>query len=112
MASKTVLVDDLDGTQDDTVTTVAYTLGDTHYEIDLATGHAEELDGLVEQIGRYTTASRTSAAGNGRTPGYDPAEVRAWAQANGVPVSEKGRIAADVVRRWRKDTAETADTAA
>ena len=119
MAQKTILVDDLDGTADDGVTTVPYTVGDTAYEIDVTTGHAEELKVLLEElrvlnerIADYTAASRTTATANGhrpaRTPSYDPTAVRAWAQANGVAVSEKGRIAGDVVRQWQKATADTA----
>ena len=113
VARKTILVDDLDGTAEETVATRDYTLGDTTYEIDLTAEHAEELCDLVEQIGRYIAASRTPAAHNGTRrpsagPGYDPAEVRAWARANGVPVSEKGRIAGDVVRQWRAATADPA----
>ncbi len=119
MARKTILVDDLDGTADATVTTVPYTVGDVEYEIDVTGGHAEELNGLLEelhtiedQIHRFTAASRTTTAANGHKPapglGYDPATVREWAHANGVTVSDRGRISADVVRRWRQQTAATA----
>lgn len=35
---------------------------------------------------------------------YDPAEVRAWARANKIPVGPTGRVPADIVRQWREAT--------
>lgn len=107
MARKTILVDDLDENAEGTATTIPYTLGGTCYEIDLNEGHAEELGDLLTRIERFTAASRTTTSGNGdntRT-GYSPTVVRAWANANGVAVSEKGRIPAGLVDRWRRETA-------
>jgi hypothetical protein len=37
---------------------------------------------------------------------YDRTEVRAWAKANRVKVSPRGRIANDVVEKWRKATSK------
>lgn len=108
MAAKTILVDDLDENAEGTVATVPYTLGGTGYEIDLNEEHAEELGRLLTDLERFTTASRAAGTGNGdntRTGGYDPAVVRAWANANGITVNEKGRIPASLVNRWRREAA-------
>lgn len=35
--------------------------------------------------------------------GIDPAHIREWAKANGIPVSERGRIANDVTIRYAKE---------
>jgi hypothetical protein len=44
-------------------------------------------------------------SGGGQSgPDADPAVIRAWAQANGVEVGEKGRIPDQVVRQWRSAT--------
>lgn len=114
MAKKTVLVDDLDETAEGPVDTVPYILGGTQYEIDLNPAHATELHQLLVSLERFTAASRRTAGtgnGDGTRTGYDPTVVRAWAQANGIQVSEKGRIPAGVVTQWRRATAGTESAA-
>jgi hypothetical protein len=107
MATKTeiVLVDDLTGDPADT--TVTFALDETEYEIDLSNDNAGE---LREAFSRYVEAGRkvTSRGGRRRAQvakptysGYDPAAVRAWAAGQGIEVSPRGRIKADVVQRYR-----------
>ena len=107
MATKTkvVLVDDLTGDPADT--TVTFSLDTTAYEIDLSDDNAGQ---LREAFARYVTAARKVSSSDGRRgaqaakpaySGYDPAAVRAWATGNGVEVSPRGRIKADVVKRYR-----------
>lgn len=108
MARKTVLIDDLDENAEGTVTTIPYALAGTEYEIDLNEQHAAELHRILADLERFTAASRTTTGGNGdgtRGGGYDPAVVRAWAQANGIAVNEKGRVPAGIVTQWRRATA-------
>lgn len=38
---------------------------------------------------------------NGTGPEADPQVVRSWAQAKGIAVADKGRVAEDVVNQWR-----------
>jgi len=35
---------------------------------------------------------------------FDPVVVRAWAQRNGRPVKDRGRVPAELVAEWRADT--------
>ena len=73
------------------------------YEIDLCLKHSERFD---DAVGRYATHARKSSArvpkAKRRTAAHrkHSAEVRAWAKANGLAVSERGRIPADVVSRF------------
>lgn len=107
MAQKvqTFLIDDLDGS--DAESTVSFGLDGTQYEIDLSAGHARE---LRTTVARYTGAGRKAAgttrrAGHGgrKRPasGVSNAAVRAWAQAKGLAVKERGRISADVIARFQ-----------
>ena len=107
MATKTtvVLVDDLNGDPADT--TVKFALDNTEYEIDLSNDNAGQ---MREDFSRYANAARkvSSSVGQLRArpaprgfAAYDPAAVRAWAAGNGIEVSPRGRIKADVVERYR-----------
>jgi hypothetical protein len=107
MATKTkvILVDDLTGDPADT--TVKFALDKTEYEIDLSTDNAGQ---LREAFSRYVQAARkVSGSGGPRGAqaakpaytGYDPAAVRAWAAGQGIEVSSRGRIRADVVAQYR-----------
>jgi Lsr2 len=107
MAQKiqTFFVDDLDGSEAEG--TVLFGLDGTHYEIDLSTSHAKE---LRTALAPYTDAGR-KAASTSRRPGQNGrkapangvsnAEVRAWARARGLEVSERGRIAASVITQYQ-----------
>ena len=108
------LIDDFDGTK--AAETVKFALDGKAYEIDLSKSNANELRrSLRPYVDRARAARRTTgarggssrrAAGGHRPEGYDRAEVRAWAKANRVKVSPRGRIANDVVERWRKATSK------
>jgi len=108
VAQKTVvtIIDDIDGTElDGDARTVAFSVDGTDYEIDLGAKNAEKLnDALAEFIGharrvggrrgRKTTAPSASTAIDNKT-------VRAWAQANGVEVSGRGRLSQEVIDQYR-----------
>jgi Lsr2 len=107
MATRTevVLVDDLTGDPADT--TVRFALDKTEYEIDLSNDNAGR---LRDAFARYVAAGRKVAPRGGRPgtqpvkrayTGYDPAAVRAWAAGQGITVSPRGRIRADVVEQYR-----------
>jgi nucleoid-associated protein Lsr2 len=104
--AEVVLVDDLDG---DTLasTTVRFALDKTEYELDLSDENAAA---MREALSRYVTAARKVSPSGGRRAaepaklaysGMDPAAVRAWAAGQGIKVSPRGRISADVVEQSR-----------
>lgn len=106
MAKKTavVLIDDLNGDPADT--TIRFALDSREYELDLTDENAQE---LRELFNRYIAAARKVSRGRRSTAGpakpaftaVDPAAVRAWAQGNGIKVSPRGRIKADVLEAYR-----------
>ena len=104
----TTLMDDVDGSQ--ASETVVFGLDGTTYEIDLNEAHAED---LREVLSPYVSAARranSQAGGRGSRPrasrpaatsDVDAKAVRAWAQANGIKVSARGRINAGVLEQYR-----------
>lgn len=104
MASKVqiVLIDDIDGGEADA--TVSFSLEGTNYEIDLSEANVESLrealapfiDAGRRVAGGKKSSRRASAGGRGNKS----AEIRAWAQANGIDVSARGRIPAEVVAKF------------
>lgn len=110
MAQRTVttLVDDIDGSEG--TATVTFGLDGATYEVDLNDAHAED---LREVLAPYVSVAR-KLSGSGsrgrstanaprqrRSSEIDPKAVRAWANSNGVAVSPRGRIKADIVERYR-----------
>lgn len=98
------LVDDIDRTTDD-VQRIEFTWQGTAYEVDLSKHNRitiEEAIAPLIQHGRKARARRTPAA---RTSPQDAAQrkaVREWATANGIEVPARGRIPADVLRRYEE----------
>jgi Lsr2 len=102
-----LVIDDLDGGDADE--TITFALDGTSYEIDLSTKHAEE---LRNELAKYTSKARRG----GRTTRQRPllttrgirdrsgaarnATIRSWARLQGLDVSDRGRISADVVEKW------------
>ena len=96
-----VLVDDLDGTE--ATETVAFGLDGASYEIDLNDANAaalrQALGGYVGHARKVTGATRRgrkAAAGSSS----NTKDVREWAKGQGMEVSERGRISADVQRAY------------
>jgi hypothetical protein len=114
MVQRTVIrfVDDLDDTEivDGGGETVNFALDGRRYEIDLTNDHANEMRAALDRYvraarkvgGRQSrarvTASRARAA---VAADYSPQAVRAWATANRIDVSPRGRIPQSVVDRFR-----------
>ena len=108
----TVMTDDIDGSE--ASQSIDFSYRGKAYTIDLNEQHAEELD---EVMAPYISAaadtsrggSRSSRSGGGsrsrpaaKSDGEpDPKKVRAWAEANGVEVSARGRISARVVEQYK-----------
>ena len=98
-----VLVDDLDGTE--ATETVTFGLDGTTYEIDLNDANAaalrEALSGYVGHARKTTGGSRrTRRSGSSSSSSSNTKQVREWAKAQGMEVSERGRISADVQQAY------------
>ncbi|TAK70159.1 MAG: Lsr2 family protein [Actinomycetota bacterium] len=102
-----VLTDDIDESAADE--TVSFTLDGVGYEIDLSAANAAKLrDDFAIWIGhaRRASGSRSrSAARPARASKAAPdnVAVRAWAKSQGLAVSERGRIPADVVAKYEAE---------
>lgn len=109
MAQKLILIDDLDGSEG--AETIRYAFDGQEYEIDLSEERAEEfreaLHQYIEtsrQVGRQPAAQppprRTRQRGTGRSGRTDIPQIRAWAEANGYQVSERGRIKREIIEAY------------
>ncbi len=116
MAQKvlTTLQDDIDGSK--ASETVTFSLDGVTYQIDLNARHATRLRKTFAPFitagrrvsGRTTRrniGTRPAAARQARpepvpTP-VDPAAVRAWAAANRIKVSPRGRIPGSIIEQFR-----------
>ena len=106
------LIDDFDGSK--AAETIKFALDGKAYEIDLSKRNATELRRTLQPYVDRARRGRTSRDGSSRPrtrassnrarrpEAYDRAEVRAWAKANRIRVSPRGRISNDVVERWRQ----------
>ncbi|WP_462187377.1 MULTISPECIES: histone-like nucleoid-structuring protein Lsr2 [unclassified Frankia] len=108
MAQKTIvsLIDDLSGEEADE--TVRFGLDGAQYEIDLSEKNATK---LRESLAPFVTAARRSGgraaggrrgvrAASRRTGGTT--DIREWARSNGYTVSDRGRIASNIVEAYDK----------
>ena len=110
MAKKTLvqLVDDFtgDAIDDGAGRTVRFAFDGAEYEIDLNNAHIEEFTNDLE---RYIRASRrvsgrrktSNAAPSRRGGSSETADIREWAESQGLKVATRGRIPADIVERYR-----------
>lgn len=104
------LFDDLDGSEAEN--TVQFGLDGVQYEIDLSTDNAkrlrEELEPYIEKSRRVGGRLRRSAAPTtgpkkvARVDREQTAAIRQWANNNGYEVSDRGRIAANVMTAFQE----------
>jgi hypothetical protein len=105
MAQRTEIqfIDDLDGSAADT--TVSFAIDGTAYEIDLSAAHVQEFRSALQP---YVAAARRVGGtarrpgGGGRSGSPSPSAVREWAKAEGIKVSDRGRVRAEVVVRFQE----------
>lgn len=100
------LIDDLDQSTIEEGGTVTFTLNGTSYDIDLTSANQEKLrDALAPFItaGRRVRplASRGSSAVAPPSSADERDVIRTWARHNGYTVSDRGRIATDIVAAYR-----------
>ncbi|HZK04647.1 MAG TPA: Lsr2 family protein [Actinomycetaceae bacterium] len=110
MAKKVVvhLVDDIDGGV--AAETVNFGLDGVQYEIDLTEENAAELRASLERwiAGARRASGRRSTreAGRGtRRPASasDASKIRLWARDQGIEVSDRGRIPAELRERYENE---------
>lgn len=109
------LVDDLDQ-HSEADETIRFALDGVGYVIDLNAEHATE---FRANVGPYAEAGRREArdkrvAGKSsgrRTTSSNSQEVRAWAMANGIRVSPRGRVALEVLAAYRDAHRATVEAA-
>jgi hypothetical protein len=106
VASRTIIevTDDLDGSKADE--TIHFALGGAEFEIDLSKAHAEELRGALAtymKAGRKTGSKRDGRRRSSTTGGDTQIKaIREWAKGEGMTVSERGRISAEVQEAYNK----------
>ena len=105
------MVDDLDGSVGEDVTTVAFALDGHTYEIDLCDRNA---DNLRTSLAEFVAASRRQrgergsrrARSNTSSTDQDARQraqaIREWARGAGHELSERGRIPANVVQEYEQ----------
>lgn len=102
------LVDDLDGTTSDDISTIQFGLDGVEYEIDLRESNAERIRNILAD---YVTSARRT--GGRRKPGTRPgqsgssgsdeaARIRKWAAENGVELAARGRIPSHVIEQYKQ----------
>lgn len=107
MATQTMLVDDIDGTE--ATETVEFGLFGTTYEIDLSTANLEDLKTALKaymenarKVGpRRKTTSTTSPRRERRKKDSEGSKAREWAREQGIEVPERGRLPVDVLEKYR-----------
>jgi hypothetical protein len=102
------LVDDLDGTTSEDISTVLFGLDGVSYEIDMSDANAKRLrDGLAEyvdsarRIGGRVKRGTKSGSQNG-TGTSEAGQIREWAPENGFELSARGRIPSHVVEAYKQ----------
>jgi Spy/CpxP family protein refolding chaperone len=97
-----VITDDLDGSEG--AETVTFGVDSATYEIDLGERNRAK---LAAAMARYIGAARKVSLRRPRTGAsrqtaarVDRAEIRAWAKEQGLQVSERGRISAEIMQQY------------
>jgi hypothetical protein len=109
-----LLTDDMDGKPitDGGGETITFGLDGRNYEIDLSKKNA---DALRDALAQYVAAARRtghSGGPRGRSRGsssasprpgrdYEPKQVRAWAEKQGIEVSPRGRVPGDLIVKFQ-----------
>ncbi len=113
MAQKVILIDDLDGSEGNE--TLTYTVDGQEYEIDLSEKNAKKFRAQLEvYIEKSRPVERQLLVTSGRTTRRrgttgrsrdDLPQIRAWAEAEGLSVSPRGRIKQEILDQY--DAAHT-----
>ena len=106
MATKiaVALEDDLDGGVADE--TVRFGIGGITYEIDLSKKNAKTFRAGVAPFVEHARKARgpRRSAGRPSSARERSGEIRAWAKATGIAISDRGRIPASIVEQYEAAT--------
>ena len=101
------LIDDLDGTEitDGEAQSITFSWSGVDYSIDLSEANADKFE---KAIGPYLEKAQR-VGGRKNRPSSSPSSpsqvetkaVRAWAASNGIELSNRGRVPADVIEKYR-----------
>ncbi|MCO6003411.1 Lsr2 family protein [Actinoallomurus purpureus] len=110
VATKVVMVDDLDGHDGEDVAKRDFEVSGVTYTIDLGDENFKRLEELLETLAPYIErAVKVRPAGRARKSagdtaprlrGHSNSDVREWAVAEGIEVSERGKIADEVYEKF------------
>jgi hypothetical protein len=103
-----VLTCDLDEQSTPAIETVAFAYGGQSYEFELCPAHLKEFHEVMQRFataarpgGRPGSGTRTRAPRPSRSvTGPELAALRAWAEANGYAINDRGRIPLNVRRAY------------
>jgi len=117
MAQKVLvqLVDDLDGTSSQDVSTVLFGLDGVSYEIDLSDTNAERLRESLQEFvdsarrtgGRIKRDARPPQSSKSANSG-EAGQIREWALDNGFELAGRGRIPTQVIEAYKETQAHAA----
>ncbi len=110
MATKTTIERICDITGDPAVDTVEFAYRGTSYKIDLSAEAVADFNAAMagfvesaEKLGRVNSSARpqrvSSSSSSGRSREQLTA-IRQWAMAQGLPVSNRGRISSEVLEKF------------
>lgn len=103
MATRTVLVDDMDGGNADV--TIAFVVDGKSYSLDLSHDNAAKFRNLLApyMAAATKTAHTKSSSLKTQIAGVEQrAAIRDWARRQGVTISDRGRIPQDVIEEYNK----------
>ncbi|MET9519473.1 Lsr2 family protein [Streptomyces sp. NPDC002994] len=99
----TIYTDDLTGAEGEDVATHTFSVDGVNYEVDLGQDNYQK---LLDVLGPFMGAGRKiggaarRTARRGQTGHGDAAKVREWAQSQGIEVSSRGRIPAELMEQY------------
>lgn len=104
--TKVTLIDDIDGSE--ATTTIGFGLDGITYEIDLNDENAAKLrEGLASWIEHGRRTGGRARRGAGAVRSSETRRIREWARENGLEVSERGRVSAEVREAYAAATAKS-----
>lgn len=104
MATKTVLIDDMDGGE--ATTTIAFVINGDSFSLDLS---QENADKFHETLAPFIAAAKKGAETRAKLVDREAAGVeqrtaiREWARKKGLDISDRGRIPQDIIDAFHKN---------
>jgi len=114
MATRTIRICDMDE-KSEGAEPCFFSIDDVHYKLDLAPANKKKLTDFLQAYidkahrvdaprggKRQPASSYVSGSAPATNGDVDPADVRAWALANDIPISDRGRIPEDIVLKFKE----------